>query len=70
MQKHFADSPVHNIAQDSVLSRRRVSIIALVGIIMVITVSLALINMHGSSASTGHNSLSPHDEFSSGMPLP
>jgi hypothetical protein len=71
MQKPFAHSPLHNIAQNSVLSRGQLLIIAFVGAIMVFMISFALVNVqYGSSDSAAHSSLSASSEFSSGMPQP
>jgi hypothetical protein len=71
MQKPFAYSPVHKIAQVSSLSRRQLSIIAIAGVIMVFVISFALvIRQFGKSDSAAHSNLSSSSAFSSGMPLP
>jgi hypothetical protein len=71
MQKSFAYSPVHKIIRNNFSSRRQLSIIAFVGAIMVLMISLALVvEQYGRSDSGVHSSLSPASEFSSGMPLP
>ena len=71
MQKPFAYSPVHKIAQVSSLSRRQLSIIAIAGVIMVFMISFALvIRQFGKSDSAAHSNLPSPSAFSSGMPLP
>ena len=68
MQRPFANSTVQN--PDLVSSSRRLSIIALVGIITAIMIILALVGMrYDDGHFAARNSLSS-GEFSSGMPLP
>jgi hypothetical protein len=71
MPKPLAYSPVHKIALNTSLSRRRLSIIAFVGAITVLMIGFALVNaQYGRSDSAVHSSPSSFSEFSSGMPLP
>lgn len=65
MQKPFAYSPSHKIAQVSSLSRRQLSIIAIAVVIMVFVISFALVIRQAA-----HSNLSSSSPFSSGMPLP
>jgi hypothetical protein len=71
MQKPFAYSPDHKIAQNFILTRRQILIIAVAGAILLSMISLEFLNMqYGESHSVGRSSLASSSELSTGMPLP
>jgi|SRR5471030_2344925 hypothetical protein len=71
MQKPFAYSPAHKIAQNFILTRRQILIITLAGAILLSMISLEFLNMqYGESHSVARSSLSSSSELSTGMPLP
>ena len=69
MQKPFAHLSIQNIEQNSFLTRKHVSIIAILVLVVLSTIGLTIVNAHY-DASGVSNSLLPSSEFSSGMPLP
>ena len=69
MQKPFAYSPAHKIAQNFILTRRQILIIAVAGAILLSMISLEFLNMqYGESPSVARSSLSSSSELSTGMP--
>ena len=71
MQKPFALSPVHKIAQNFILTGRQISIITIASVILIFLISFEFVHMqYGGSASVAHPSPSSSSEFATGMPLP
>ena len=71
MQKPFAYSPAHKIAQNLILTRRQILIIAVAGAILLSMISLRFLNMqYGESHFIERSSLASSSELSTGMPLP
>jgi hypothetical protein len=71
MQEPFAYSPAHKIAQNFILTRRQILIVALASAILLAMISLEFLNMkHGESDSAARSSFSSSSELSTGMPLP
>jgi hypothetical protein len=70
-KKPFAYSPAHKIAQNFILTRRQILIVALASAILLAMISLEFLNMkHGESDSAARSSFSSSSELSTGMPLP
>ena len=69
MQKPFSHLSIQNIEQNSFLTRRHVSIIAIVALVALSTIGLTIVNAHF-DASGVSKSLLPSSELFSGMPLP
>jgi hypothetical protein len=71
MQKPFAYSPAHKIAQNFILTRRQILIIAVAGAILASMISLEFLNMqYGESHAIARSSFSSSSDLSIGMPLP
>lgn len=71
MQKPFAYSPAYKIAQNFILTRRQILIIAVASAILASLISLEFLNMkNGESHSVARSSVSSSGELSTGMPLP
>jgi hypothetical protein len=70
-KKPFAYSPAHKIAQNFILTRRQILIIAVASAILASLISLEFLNMkNGESHSVARSSVSSSSELSTGMPLP
>jgi hypothetical protein len=71
MQKPFAYSPVHRIAQNLILTGRQISIIALAAAILLFMISFEFVHMqYGGSHSGARASPASSSELATGMPLP
>ena len=71
MQKPFAYSPAHKIAQNFILTRRQILIITLASAILLSMISLEFLKMqYGESHFVARSSLASSSELSTGMPLP
>jgi hypothetical protein len=71
MQKPFAYSPVHRIAQSFILTGRQISIIAFAAAILLSMISFEFVHMqYGGSHSGARSSPAASNELARGMPLP
>jgi hypothetical protein len=69
MQKPFAHSSFQSIEQNSLLTRRHVSIIAVVALVALSTIGITIVNAHYGASGVIESALPPSEMFS-GMPLP
>jgi len=69
MQKPFAHSSFQSIEQNSFLTRRIVSTIAVVALVALSTIGITIVNAHYGASGVSESALPPSEMFS-GMPLP